>query len=363
MPDASNKPRKKLRSRALLGTLIMVGALFGGWLFHAKTQRDLNMKLLGAVRKGNTEVARQLILRGSDPNIRDVPEHQPSLWHQIRYAFDHNSGNNEIDDQKQTLLELAFDSEHENIEMTKTLLDAGARADDSSHAHVTPLMTAVFFDQLQTVRTLIDHGANPLARDDSGQLPIQFLALDHGSQVEVVELLVNHGTDVNSTYSDGTTVLMHGLHIGIDVSVVRFLVAHGANVNARSKNGNSALLAATKFGDARTTLQLLEYGAQVNVCDQEKFMPLHLALSKPSLPVIKALLARGAKIDTINKYGDTPLTICVRDGGRPDIVKVLIEHGANVNYRDQDGVTVLAMAKSTHDDKTTRLLEAAGARR
>jgi len=144
----------------LLCILVLVAALFGGWLYHAKTQRDLNMRLLGAVRKGDVEAARLLLLHGADPNIRDVPQ-QLSLWQQIQRAFHQNS--QKADDRKSTLLELAFDSEYENPPMVKVLLDAGARPDDSSHAHVTLLMTAVSFDQLQTVRTLLDHGANPLA--------------------------------------------------------------------------------------------------------------------------------------------------------------------------------------------------------
>lgn len=247
--------------------------------------------------------------------------------------------------------------------MIKVLLDAGARPDDCSEGRTTPLMMAVLGDRLETAQTLLDHGANPLARDDTGQLPIHYLAFAEGSQLKVVELLVKRGNNVNAADNEGETVLMKALHKRVDVSILRSLIAHGANVNARSKNGNSALLEATGVGDVRTILQLLEYGAEVNVCDSDKFTPLHKAIQEPSRALIKALLAHGAKIDALNKYGDTPLTICVRGGSRPHIVEVLIEHGADVNHRNNAGETALSLAKKQNYTKTIQLLEAAGAKR
>jgi len=378
MSDTVNKTRKRTRRTALLCILVLVAALFGGWLYHAKTQRDLNMRLLGAVRKGDVEAARLLLLHGADPNIRDVPEQQLSLWQKIRHALHRDSGSesDQANLHPSTLIELAFltsldesnlsreesDVSRENALMIKVLLDSGARPDDCSEGGTTPLMMAVLGDRLETAQTLLDHGANPLARDDTGQLPIHYLAFDEGSQLKVVELLVKRGNNVNAADNEGETVLMKALHKRVDVSILRSLIARGANVNARSKNGNSALLEATGVGDVRTILQLLEYGAEVNVCDQEKFTPLHKAIQEPSRALIKALLVHGAKIDAINKYGDTPLTICVRGGSRPDIVEVLIEYGANVNHRNNAGETALSLAKKQNYTKTIQLLEAAGAK-
>ena len=246
--------------------------------------------------------------------------------------------------------------------MIKVLLDAGARPDDCSEGRTTPLMMAVLGDRLETAQTLLDHGANPLARDDTGQLPIHYLAFAEGSQLKVVELLVKRGNNVNAADNEGETVLMKALHKRVDVSILRSLIAHGANVNARSKNGNSALLEATGVGDVRTILQLLEYGAEVNASG-DHVSPLGCAVFYESLQTVEMLLAHGAKVDPVDVEGNTPLIFSIEYSSHPKIVNVLIEHGADVNHRNNAGETALSLAKKQNYTKTIQLLEAAGAKR
>ena len=77
MSSTVSKTRRNWHRRTLFGTLaaiIVLALSFCGWVYRAKTQRDLNMKLLGAVRNDDTETARVLLMQGADPNIRDVPE-------------------------------------------------------------------------------------------------------------------------------------------------------------------------------------------------------------------------------------------------------------------------------------------------
>lgn len=341
MPDAVNKARLKSRKRMLLGMLGIVLILvlsFGGWVYKAKTQRDLNRQLIAVVLDGDAEAAQSLLKRGADPNIRNVPEQPLSLLRLIRHAFhkDSKTAQDHMDSESRTMLEMALDidgehdPENENVALVKVLLDAGARTEDSSFCHQTPLMWAISYDRLQTVQTLLDHGADLLAKDDRAQLPIYFLNDRGTDELKIAELLVKRGSDVNAVDYKGTTPLMN--LIGgrkEDLQVVQFLIAHGADVNARSQGGYSALLVSTDIQDSQITRLLLEHGAEVNVYDfKDKNSALQKAVEHDSLQEIAMLIA----------------------------------YGADVNHRNKAGETALSLAKKQNYPKRIRLLEAAGAK-
>jgi len=202
---------------------------FCGWVYKAKTQRDLNMKLLAVVLDGDVEATRSLLKRGADPNIRNEPQQPLSRWQQIQYVFHKDSQT--AQDQNATLLEMAMysdgydTSEPVNVALIKTLLEAGARPNDYSDGDRTPLITAVRYDSPQTVRILLDHGA----------------------RVDVLD-------------NDDNTPLMCCIQLprrAEDTDIMKLLIAQGADVNHRNKAGNTALSLARKDED-KQSIRLLE---------------------------------------------------------------------------------------------------------
>ena len=369
-------------------------AVFCVWSYKAKTQFDLNMRLLAAVRKSDVVAARLLLAHGADPNIRDMPQGKMSLWQQIQNVFDPISERRIKTDPTHTIkimswhirtvLEMAVFPGKENAPLVKALLDAGARPDHSSYdSHETPLMWAVLTGQPDTVQTLLDHGANPLARDNAGQFPIHYIGYrrpysprdtqNTAQDIQIVGLLVARGTDIDAADNKGLTLLMNSIGYTDASSLTKFLIMKGVDVNARSNYGGSALLQATFYKCIETTRLLLEHGAEVNMHDKSGDTPLGIAADIDCLPIIAMLLARGAKVDPVDKHGDTPLTVCLvdREGPTmlkqnqdyPNIIAVLIAHGADVNHRNEAGKTALAIARGQNFTASIRLLLAAGARR
>ncbi len=224
MIDTVGKPRRQTR-RIIALSAILVGALMCcGRLYIVKTHRDLNLQLLGAVKKNDAEAVRVLLARGANPNIRDVPQYRLSLWEQIQLVF-HRSNQTRghrrymalelSENQMPTALFLAIDpwsnrddevngENSENIPLVKALLDSGSRVEDSYYDHTTPLMEAVSNGRFKTAQLLLDHGANPFARDDRGQLSIHLV-----TDLKTTELLVKHGNDVNALDNEGRTPLMN----------------------------------------------------------------------------------------------------------------------------------------------------------
>jgi ankyrin repeat protein len=77
--------------------------------------------------------------------------------------------------------------------------------------------------------------------------------------------------------------------------------------------------------------------------------------------VVALLIQHGADVNAKTDSGFVALFWAARYG-HDRVAKVLIEHGADVNARDKDGITALKWAEPNHQAKVIALLQAAGAR-
>lgn len=90
--------------------------------------------------------------------------------------------------------------------------------------------------------------------------------------------------------------------------------------------------------------------------------PLHAAAGFGRYDLVKDLLDRGAEVDSVNDWGQTPL-ILAASGYRVDgrVVELLLARGANVNHHDRDGRTALVNQLAFGSGDLIKLLLAAGA--
>ena len=65
-----------------------------------------------------------------------------------------------------------------------------------------------------------------------------------------------------------------------------------------------------------------------------KILHLHLAATRGRLNLVKMLLKRGAEVQARGRRGCTPLFSAV-EGGNPDVVRLLLDHGADAHIRDK----------------------------
>ena len=168
------------------------------------------------------------------------------------------------------------------------------------------------------------------------------------------KLLVLEPTLINSTDSS----LLTALHIAAqnnNVRLARFLLAHGATIEATDKDGNTPLHGAASaltvhdafsvlpFGDTATFL--ITNHANVNVLNNSKQTPLHMAVISKNLDATQALLRAQANVNTQDNEGKTPLHYAVQyDEEKFEkifIEKLLIDYGADKNKQDNEGKTPL----------------------
>ena len=234
--------------------------------------------------------------------------------------------------------------------IVQLLLECGADANTRDY-HESPLHLASLNRHFESVRELLDHGANVNAKDSQGQTPLH-QALSTGSFIEdagfeVVQLLLERGADANTR--EGHEFPLHLASYNQHLGSVRVLLDHGANVNAKDSQGQTPLhqaLTGSFIEDASfgVVQLLLERGADANTREGHE-SPLHLASYNQDLESVRALLDSGANVDAKDSQGRTPLHQALAGSFNEDadfgVVRLLVEHGASVNVQDSLGWTPL----------------------
>jgi ankyrin repeat protein len=107
-------------------------------------------------------------------------------------------------------------------------------------------------------------------------------------------------------------------------------------------------------------LELLRLNTPVNAAQPDGSTPLHWAVYRVDEELVKALLARGAKVDVANTFGSSPLSEAVRVANA-SLVGILLNAGADANRANEDGETPIMLAARTGSVKVAELLVNHGA--
>ena len=77
-------------------------------------------------------------------------------------------------------------------------------------------------------------------------------------------------------------------------------------------------------------MALLTDHETLQISDQEGWTPLHAAIDGGHIDIANLLLDHGANVDTMNIYGDTPLSTATQEG-QEELVEELLARGAKIS--------------------------------
>jgi uncharacterized protein len=141
-----------------------------------------------------------------------------------------------------------------------------------------------------------------------------------------------------------------------DSSSVRSLLKLHAEVNAPQPDGTTALHWASRWDDVEMANLLVTAGANVKAANRFGATPLSLACTNGSAAMIDKLLKAGEDPNAvISEMGDTALMLAARTG-KPDAVKVLLDHGADANKTNSEGQTPLMWAVAEKNAAAAKVL-------
>ncbi|MET3806035.1 ankyrin repeat protein [Nakamurella sp. UYEF19] len=147
-----------------------------------------------------------------------------------------------------------------------------------------------------------------------------------------------------------------------DTAALNALRVMGADVDLPDSQGNTPLWWAIARRHDDTALALIDWGADVHRPLRHHRDMLMLAASVSGPPLVRALLSRGvAPLAVETMYGGTALTQAIDRGQSEEVVKLLIDAGADVDHRPADGRTPLWMAERRGRPEIVQALLRAGA--
>jgi ankyrin repeat protein len=185
-----------------------------------------------------------------------------------------------------------------------------------------------------------------------------------GSTAELQQLL-DGGLDTNSRTADGTTLLM--MTAG-DKDKVALLIDRGADVNLAAKTGFTPLIVASNHpGNIDVIRLLVSRGAKVTPLDPKPLhdaSPLFYAAWTGNIDAVNLFAERGAdlrrKMLVAGIVALSPAEMAVFQGDA-EMVRLLVQKGADVNEVDDTGISLLSATVLGNDTKMIRTLLALGA--
>ena len=305
--------------------------------------------LLVAAYHGHGSIVKMLLASNVNPTLcsndyNQTPLHRAVLGgqpHIVKILLSHGVSPLTIDSDHISPLNSAAFGGHDKI--AKMLLKAGA---DPGVAHLgswTPLHSASYYGYTSIVKLLLSYDATISVLDDSRRSPLM-LSVINGHEA-ILKIFLAIGVDVNFADKFGRTAVYHAAENGHD-KILKILIDAGADIFASADNDDTPLYASVSSGHIDAVRLLVSHGALPFKVNKQGTAPFSLPAWSGRLDILQLLFEEGtgdSDIDQRIEGNRTTLQVAAASG-HLQIVCFLIDHGANVNLANKDGMTALHAA-------------------
>jgi len=200
---------------------------------------------------------------------------------------------------------------------------------------------------------------------NSNNLNQQLLQATQREDKEAVLRLLQEGADINVRDAQGRTPVMIATYQH-NTDMVRTLLQAGADVDIRDNNKENPLLHAGAQGWLDILRLAIEAHADTRLTNRFGGISIIPASERGHVEIVRDLLTcTDINVNHVNNLGWTALLEAIilsnGDKAHQQIVQMLVDHGADVNLADRDGVTPLQHARERGFTEIERILLQAGA--
>lgn len=245
---------------------------------------------------------------------------------------------------------------YSHIECIELLLASGANMNALKRADWTPLMLACTRENLSIIKILVNNGARMDIVNKDGWNA--FLIAARKGCLNILEFLLIVFPDCWKCISNNGRTALHVSAINNQPKVINFLLKHTLlDLNCRDSCGTTPLMDAARIVTPDGLQLLLEWRADVFTLDTLGRNLLHVAAQAGSLECIKLLLlVSGLECNSImSSNGFIPLHYAAREG-HTQVLRYLLDNGADTNVKDSMGRTPLKLAELCHKQASIEIL-------
>ncbi|XP_076081216.1 uncharacterized protein LOC143052139 [Mytilus galloprovincialis] len=259
------------------------------------------------------------------------------------------------------------------------------RINSVNKQYVTPLFIASQRGHVEIVKLLLQNGADVNKCKKNGASPL-FVAC-HEGHLEIVKLLHKSKADVNLCKHQ--KLLGEADQIGLEIKgcisplfiackignskIVQFLLDHDADTEISTEIGKTPLFIALQNSHEEIARLLIEGKCNVNQSMANGYIPLTVVAGKGQVKIIQMLIENGASVNISNHETISSKSICEKNipcnnnippsplsmaslNNHFDVVKVLIQNGADIDYRGVEGATALFEASERGNIEVVKYL-------
>lgn len=275
--------------------------------------------------------------------------------------------------ERKSFLEIAL-MRNMPTEIILHILQSGVNVNVRLSLGHTPLHWACMNENFDLCKALVEYGAKLDVKNKYGCTPIMYSASPFKS-TDILYYLAEHGAKVNGRNKDNL-FQPTPLHVAVmkgDIELTMLLIEKGADVNATDKAGKTALESITDYSwklplKYQPIVDLLKtHGASgegmIAVPDDAKERRLVNSVKKGDASIVKYWLNQSANpvAWVEDENSEKPLIMIACEMGHLDVVKALVDAGADISVDDGDDRSVLYAAAFANQLDTVKFLLANGA--
>lgn len=200
-------------------------------------------------------------------------------------------------------------------------------------------LSAVRKNDLAKIKIILTGKSNINAQDTKGRGAV-WIASYQGYE-SIIKYLIDKKADLNIVDKNNASPLLVASQQG-HPGIVKLLIRNGAQINDKDNNGRTALLQSLQHNNPELSLYLIRNGANLYARQDNGWSVLLLAVQLDRIAVVRELLKRKIQLDDVNEFAHNIADIAINNGHN-DMMKLLLNHGWPVNKKNRFRVNRTAL--------------------